>query len=914
MNLYSISPSLPFLEILADFILEKFACGKAIDNLKIILPNGTACSTLQNILINKQNIALLPKIIPISNIIAEGIEIFNISAEKLEVISFLQEKIILTNIIHNYPKLKFNIKQALQFSQVIAKLFHELAWQNLSIADINAIEQKNPSEQWDAIYQFLKFVYHEWQEKLRDLRKQDQVSYQTTMMHAEIARLQNPASSLIVAGIVGNNPILWKFLSDVAHLPNGFIILPPINLPPNFSLNKQRLATKDCLYNLQKLLEFLGKDLSDFQSLTPLPPHHIILNRLLLDNHNEKIFNDPTPAISHIKYFELEDIFNEAEQIALICQQHKDKKIAIIIENPLIAPFYRNFLTKYLLEFQDLLGNNLSQTAISSLIISISEILCNDFDIKNLFLLLKNPLINSPLVQELELLIRNKNRFILSSDQLSLLIETSNNNQLIEWGKKLLSLLYQDIDNSFIKILKSSIKIAETLYPDIWYEASAFELSNFLAELIKIHDNLLLENRKHFPNILKILMASSKYFESNNYTKNIIIGQIEDLVLLKFDLVIFADFNQVTSSSDSLVSSLINETTLEELQITSLKTRPSTYQYFFYTLLHNKQVIITRAKRQNGKSGLLPADLLLKLQFILGNQLTLGNKVIKNDKTEKVNNNNIPVTHKLDYIHSPIFPAILSATNIELLIRNPYSFYAKTILHLKRKEMIGQSPKISEFGVFIHKILEQYSKKYDQLTRDKVQSIIDISQEILQNTILPSYTQKIWQTKLIPLAKSFVEFDEERRKSCGYIYPECQGEISLTILGQEIKIMAVADRIEVDNQNRAVIIDYKTGTVPTKKDIEMGLSPQLIIEALILEAGGFGVKACQVKQIAYVKFSSSPPYLQLVEIDLPKEKLSKHKQAMLNLLEYYIINKNFPYNIDLLTYNDYAHLARTMVK
>ncbi len=966
MNLYRISASLPFLEILADFIVENFSGREAIDNLKVILPTGMACVTLQNILVNKHDIVLLPKIIPISNVSAEGLAIFNIPAEQLEVIPFLQEKIILTNIIHNYPKLKFNLKQALQFSSVIAELFYELASHNLSIVNVNEIEQKNPSEQWDAIYEFLHYIYQQWQQKLIYLQKPDQAAYHIIMMEAELARLQHSNSSLIIAGIVGHNPISWQFLKDVANFSKGYIILPPIGDIADLSLVTQPLGKQNCLYNFKKLLELLGKDLSDFQPLGPEQQptkYNIILNKLLVDSDSGELLPKITPDVSHIKYFEVEDIFQEAKQIALICQQYSDKKIAIIIDNSLTKPFYCNFLTKYSLEFQDLLGDNLSQALISSLIISISEILCNNFDIRKLFLLLKHPLINFKLVQELELLIRGKNRFILSTEQLLLLIKNTNNHELIEWGEKIVSLLYQNTDNSFIKILTAAIKVAETLYPDIWYELAAFELSNFLSELIKIKENLLLENKEIFPNILKTLMSGSKYFDDNNYAKNIIIGRMEDLVLLKFDLVILADFNQYKSPSCLSISSWINDKTLEELQVTLVKTATSISQYFFYLLLHNDQVIITRAKRQNGKAGLLPADLLLKLQFILGDKLTPQSCMLANGKIDSVNHSKALPSNKLNYIrlfsklasgrefegdeackttaygsvaedlnleslsklpaevefrkksiHSPIFPDILSVTNIELLVRNPYSFYAKTILNLKRKETIGQDPKISEFGVFIHKILEQYSKKYDELHENKVQSILDISHDILHSTNWPSYTQKIWQTKFSSIAEPFVIFDEERRKFRKYIYPECSGELSLTIAGQDLKIVAVADRIEVDGQGRAVIVDYKTGVLPTKKDIENGLSPQLIIEALILEGGGFGVKVHNVEEVVYVKFSSSPPYLQTTTIELSKEVLNKHKQGMLNLLEYYITNKNFSYNLDLLTYNDYAHLARIMVK
>ncbi|XVN42800.1 MAG: PD-(D/E)XK nuclease family protein [Candidatus Rickettsia vulgarisii] len=899
MNLYRISPSESFLEILADFILDKFDDKNSINNLRIILPNGIDCQNLKNILIKRQDVAILPNIIPISNITVEGEEIFKLSSGFLEPITLLQEKIILSEIITGYPKSKFTTNQALQFSSNIAELFYELKKHNISLDDINEIEQRNFSQHWQNLYQFLKYIYQEWEKRLILFKTQDRLRYQSVMMDAEVSRLNNPNTSLVIAGIIGYDPISWQFLANIAKFSSAFIILPPVDHIADELLKEPALPEEDCLYSLKRLLTYLDKKLSDFQLLGGGSQYNAILTKLIAEDNNANIKRLDDVGV---KYFELEDIFEEAEQISLLCQKHSDKQIAIIVNKLQTKDIYCNFLNKYSLEYRDLFGNDLSQSLVSSLIISVSEILCNNFDIKKLFLLLKHPLINCQLVEQLELLITNKKLFILSSSQLLSLIEETGNEQLIEWSKNLLNILYQNIDNNFVKLLKSSIKVAEKIYPDIWYEKSAIELSNFLSELIKNNPSLVLENNKYFPETLKLLISGHKYFNTSNYSKNIIIGKIEDLILLKFDIVILADFNQGSWAFSSSMNKWINEKILQELNIDSGKIKSSIYQYFFYLALHNNQVIITRSKRQNGKSGLLPSDLLLKLQFILGKKLNPKKLEIKNCQ-------NLPINNKT-YIHSPIFPEVLSVTSIEMLIRNPYSFYAKNILNLRFKDMIGEDPKISDFGIFIHRILEQYTKNYNQLEQDKVQVILDISNNILQSIILPDYTKRIWQTKFTPIADDFIEFDEQRRKNCQSIYSECRGEIVLNIADQELKIIAVADRIEVDKYGQAVIIDYKTGTLPTKKDVDSGLSPQLIIEALILAEGGFNIKAENVKQVIYVKLSSSKPYIQVMEINLTKEELFHHKQAMIKLLEYYIRNKNFPYDIDLLTYNDYSHLAR----
>lgn len=62
--------------------------------------------------------------------------------------------------------------------------------------------------------------------------------------------------------------------------------------------------------------------------------------------------------------------------------------------------------------------------------------------------------------------------------------------------------------------------------------------------------------------------------------------------------------------------------------------------------------------------------------------------------------------------------------------------------------------------------------------------------------------------------------------------------------------------------------------------------------------------------IAYVKITSTEPYVQTTEIALSIETLNKHKAGLIKLLEYYVTNKSFSYDLNLSKYNDYLHLSR----
>jgi len=902
MHFYKTPPNIPFLDNIANFISQNFSL-QSLSKLKVILPNGFTCLSLQRILVKKYNITILPNIVPFSNISAEGLEIFEIPSEYISQVTVIEKKLILTEIIHNYPGVitKDSWHQSLQFCSLVTKFLDELLSNNIAKDKLAALEN---SHYWQSAYRFLEYVYLEWHERLKKLKKQDNINYQIKMLEAEIARINRLGENVIIAGILGHDHISWNFLKNVASAPSAFIILPPIGEFETSLL--QGDAGKDGLYCLVQLLKYLGKDLTEFKIIGGKQEDYSYsnsLNRLLINQSKHGICDKKL----EIKLLEFNTIYDEAQQLALICKDNPNKQIAIIVNNEKTKYIYYNFLAKYSIEFQDLIGHKLLYTHICQLIISISEIICNEFDLKKLFLLLKNPLINSKLERELELVFSGKNRFVKNPKQMLTIVEATGDTELIAWFHKLVDLLYKHNDN---EILTNSIKIAEKLYKDIWYEQGAVEAAKFFSQLLEFKSNLIFSDKKDLPAIFRTLLGELQYFSPNDIVPNIFIGKPSDLALITFDLVILADFNEENWPLSIPKNPWLNSQMQTKLALDSNNVHLSMSLYYFYLFLHNKRVIITRANKQPSKTGISPSKYLLKLQAILGRSL-----IRDENQHNSLASENRPVSPAIPSlsIGCDRFPNILSITDIELLIRNPYSFYVKKILNLGDKEKIGMEPKNSEFGNYIHKIFDLYTKNYvANQDKDKIQCLLKYGADILQNISLPEYTVKIWQIKLIPIARAFIEFDQQRRLNTTRIYSEARGELKLNIAEQELTIVGVADRIEIDKYGKISILDYKTGTLPSKKDIESGLSPQLIILALIALEGGFFLDSLThiLHEIIYVKLASSQPYIQITEVNLTKQMLIKHKQGLVELIKYYLTTKNFSKEIDLLQYNPYSHLAR----
>jgi len=913
-----------FLESFAEFIISKFGMENLRKELKIILPNNLSCLELQKILTTKygmQNLPInLPIIIPFSVITSK-------KDFSTDCMSKMEELFILSKIITEYKELKFTTDEALKAAEILNKLFADLINNN---SDIKLIETYNSSKYWQKIYRFLEYCFLGWQEKLATTKKRSRNSYKLKLLLEEVIRTKNSGKQVILAGIFKSDSFLRKYEEE---------------------LQKQNIP---------------------------------------LIKYNEiKQYN------TNISYYEPASIYEEAEAVAYICRQNTDKKIAIVANNDKFKKIYCNALGKYTadtskarsqisgepaqrtvvrehrripkfdvpnlevskvysLAFEDLIGNDLKLTNVSQLLICIITILCNNFNLKLLFLLLKNPLINCGAVQELELKLTGKNRFISSPKYLLQIVKDSENTG---YYQELITILYKHDSSGNILVLAK--EIAEKLLPNIWEKEGGAELLEFLINLTEFSNYINLIDKKDFPKTFAFLLSNIKYYK-NTESANIIIGLPEDLALSKFDLVILPHFNSENWNPAYTRHPYLSKKAKQILNIDYDEINAKIYSDYFDLFQQNKEIIILNAKKYDGKF-VAPCNLFLKLQNVIPAPYVLPVSYVIPAKAGIQETTNIKLDSRFcgnDIRHaalSTFFPTVLSVTDIEILIRSPYSFYAKKILGLRKKDKIWEEPKISDFGNFIHKVLEEYSKNYDKQyitlnLLDKQNALINIGNNILHSSILPIYTKKTWQTKLVLLSKAFILFDIERRKNCQEIYFEIKGELSLNIAGQDIKIIGIADRIEISKSNRITILDYKTGTIPTKKEIELGLSPQLIIESLMLLENGFSTasfrkldtsefsdirlcsrtfvrsagsvvnssclklseSSCINKEItiAYVKITSTEPYVQTTEISLSREVLDKHKKGLIKLLEYYVINKSFTYDLDLSQYNDYLHLTR----
>ena len=175
-----------------------------------------------------------------------------------------------------------------------------------------------------------------------------------------------------------------------------------------------------------------------------------------------------------------------------------------------------------------------------------------------------------------------------------------------------------------------------------------------------------------------------------------------------------------------------------------------------------------------------------------------------------------------------------------------------------------------------------------------------------------------WWPRFERIADWLVEQERQQRPGIAHIHAEIEGRIALSIADAAFHLTCRADRVDVLKDGTARIIDYKTGAVPSAREVRAGLAPQLTLQAAILARGGFtAVAPMEVSAVSYVKLSGGDPAGEDkgpdLGADLP-QVVAQHVAGLVKLIAAYR-NADQPYLPRAMMKHeddasDYDHLSR----
>ena len=273
-------------------------------------------------------------------------------------------------------------------------------------------------------------------------------------------------------------------------------------------------------------------------------------------------------------------------------------------------------------------------------------------------------------------------------------------------------------------------------------------------------------------------------------------------------------------------------------------------------------------------------------------------------------------------------PQKLSVTAIEDWLRDPYTIYAKYILKLEALDPVDMPLSAADRGSAIHDAIGDFTRQFAaRLPEQPAEALRQIGTKYFAPLMERPEARALWWPRFQRIAYWFAEWESARRDNVENIDAEIMGEITIPLDNERsFRLLARADRIERRRDGTYVILDYKTGQPPTGKQVRMGLSPQLTLEAAILREGGFPNIASggSVGELVYVRLSGNNPPGEERNLELkirtsdtpqPPDKAADYAREQLELLIRKFENEDEPYrslNLPMWTnrYGTYDDLAR----
>jgi ATP-dependent helicase/nuclease subunit B len=209
-------------------------------------------------------------------------------------------------------------------------------------------------------------------------------------------------------------------------------------------------------------------------------------------------------------------------------------------------------------------------------------------------------------------------------------------------------------------------------------------------------------------------------------------------------------------------------------------------------------------------------------------------------------------------------PTRLSVTEIEHWLRDPYTIYAKHILKLPQLDRVDEPPGAADRGTAIHAAIGEFAKLHaDHLPADPYRELIRIGRTHFATLEDYPEAKAFWWPRYERIAAWFADFERQRHGKMAAAHVEVSGELTIPLGGDRtFRLTGRADRIERLADGRYAVLDFKTGRVPTDKQVTIGVSPQLTLEGAMLRSQGFvGIdgRAVSLAELVYVRLNGGDP-------------------------------------------------------
>lgn len=899
-NVFTIPPGIPFARAIATGLWHKYKHDLlALSDIELYLPNRRSCRALADYFLEVSDgrATLLPQLSPIGDIEEEEIlfaEPYDMAAaDRLApAVAPLSRQMLLTQLILKRQDLNLSPAQAFCLARELESFLDRSYNEGIDLGQLPDLVIGDLATHWQHTTEFLTIITQFWPDILRQEGWMDRAERRNILLAEKCKALKQspPKHPVMVVGSTGSIHATAQFMETIAYLPTGSVVLPGFD--PDYPVNLWDAIDDPHPYrNLKNFLTRVKMEPRGVKIWPDLPPFNTLVTqpaplavaktrRQLLHNamQPQDVFdlgnaNINMDGIGDFSFLVADNALHEARSIALILREtldHPEQTALVVTPDRLLARAIQNEMQRWDVAVNDSGGEKLSERPLGHYCRLLMEVATSNIPATHLLSLLKHPLtcLNRPaggllaLTQELEEDWLRADTPPLNIWQLPIPDEQQELKDFYHTVVSCLKPLLEQKTASLHDWVRLHVTTLEALAADneksgaqcIWHGQDGEALADLLRTILTDANGQQLslspfEYRELFHAFLDQVTIRPRF---TTHPRLQILSPVEAR-LLDADHIILAGLNDGVWPSLPQHDPFLSRPMQAEMGFSLPERRIGQSALDFLYLSSLPRVTLSWAKERDGTKA-LPSRWLQQIFAVLekntGQPADLFNMhahwARHWDDPQQLQPLDAPAPNPpLD-----ARPRNLWVTEIGRLQQDPYAIYATRILGLRPWNDLDRAPDNRDWGNIVHKLAEKLTRHADATLEQLYSMTRSYGEELLRTLPLDPLQHERWQQKLELIGNWLAQDLHQTQRD---VLAETRGTMEFPLPdGSSLSLSGRADRM-MQTSDGLVISDYKTGTLPTEKEIDTGLAPQLPLLAWMAQSGSFkDLPPLPVDQIEYI--------------------------------------------------------------
>lgn len=834
--------------------------------------------------------------------------------------SALERRLVLSNLVDGWANSAAGREafstpptagEILSMAESLGTMIDDLHTEERTAADIRAIVpelEANLGAYWQQTLTFLDIALAYWPDRLDAKGHADTAALRGQRLdrQAQAAPLVHGDRPVIAAGSTGSIPATARLLKAIHELPRGAVVLPGFDCAMSASDHAALLDARNNPhghphYVLAKLLARMGVGVDEVTELAPhQAPRTSLINHALALTKDTASWSEnrmPAEAIAEasdgLSVIRARNEDEEARAVALAAREALEtgQSVGVVTPDRNLARRIVAELQRFEVVVDDSAGAPLYQSPAGRLLRQILALAVNGCAPVDLIALLRNRAARfglergriAGLADAVELGLLRGQRPNPGLAGLRLLLQANLDRVTLRPARTLKPAEGEAITELFDRIEAALAPLLAVLASDR-IDASGFAAALYQA-FSAVADGADIPGRPEMADWAAQMAAQSD--QGHRFAPVQLDGVLSALMLgfqvrtrgeRRDDIAIWGQLEARLQNPDLLILAGLNEDKWPEaadpgpwlsrgMRLAAGLEPPERRQgqaaHDFAQGMGNHEVIVSFADRV-GSSPAIASRLLQRLEAFAGAAAAArwqasGQRWIEQARRLDAVPDVAAATRPMPSPLAALRPRKLSITEIETLMRSPYDLYARHVLALNPLEPLGDAPDARERGTITHDIFAEFViRGHDVMAGNALDLLKAIAAEKFAGLEGIAERRDIWLRRFTTAAEQFLDYERARNGLVKTRHAEIRGRWSLK-LAEDFVLSGRADRVDEMADGTLEVIDFKTGTVPSKGAMQAFEVPQLLLEAQMGRAGALeGISPADTSRLTYIKIGLGP--------------------------------------------------------